>query len=298
MAQSNIKFHLLVVLATTLVAGSFLASANLAGLINPFSLTLLRFAGAVSLLLPFILFTKKWRNKVLRTLPRSMVISLFYSMFFIFQFEALKITTTLNTGTLYTLVPFITALLCVLVFKDKIKAKQLMIYLLGALGTCWVIFAGDLSRLVDFSLNNGDLLFIVGCVSMCCYSISMKRLYRGDELIVMVFSTLLGGCIWMGLALWLSGLPLEWHLIQGESVFYMAYLVIGATLMTVYLYQKTTVALGPTRVMAYIYMNPAVVALLSLLVNGQSINMQVIPGILLSASATFLLQRQANVNKT
>lgn len=298
MAQSNIKFHLLVLLATTLVAGSFLASANLAGLVNPFSLTLLRFIGAASVLLPFILFKAKWRNKVLRTLPRSMVISLFYSTFFICQFEALKITTTLNTGTLYTLVPFITAVLCIFVFKDKIKLQQLMIYILGALGTCWVIFAGDISLLVNFSLNNGDLLFIAGCISMCCYSIAMKKLYRGDELIVMVFSTLLGGSIWMGLALWISGLPLEWHLIQGESVFYMLYLIIGATLMTVYLYQKTTVALGPPRVMAYIYMNPAVVALLSLLVNGQDIDMQVVPGILLSLSATLLLQRQASAQQT
>jgi len=39
--MKNIKYHLMVLLATTLVAGSFLASEKLAGIINSFSLTLL-----------------------------------------------------------------------------------------------------------------------------------------------------------------------------------------------------------------------------------------------------------------
>ena len=46
----------------------------------------------------------------------------------------------------------------------------------------------------------------------------------------------------------------------------MTYLVIGATLITVYLYQKTTVALGPSSVNAYIYLNPVLVALLLLII--------------------------------
>ena len=294
MSHSNLKSHVMVMLATSLVAGSFLASAQLAGLVNPFSLTLLRFTGAVVILLPFILSVKKWRSKVFSTLPRSMVISFFYSLFFICQFESLKMTTALNTGTLYTLVPLLTALLSALLCKNKLQLKQFIVYLLGALGTCWVIFSGQLSQLLCFSLNNGDLLFLVGCLAMSFYSIAMKMLYRGDDVIVMVFCTLVGGTIWMSGALIVSGLPLQWQLIQGDSILYMLYLIIGATLTTVYLYQKTTVILGPTRVMAYIYMNPAAVALLAFLFTGQAISMVVIPGILLSSCATLLLQYLAN----
>ncbi|WP_237716206.1 hypothetical protein [Moritella dasanensis] len=45
------KYHFLTLLVTLLVAGSFVSSAKLSGIINPFSLTLLRFVIAAGLLL-------------------------------------------------------------------------------------------------------------------------------------------------------------------------------------------------------------------------------------------------------
>lgn len=278
-------------LATILVAGSFWASEKLAGIINPFSLTLLRFISAALILLPIILYNPRWRRGVLSTLPRAMIISLFYSAFFICFFESLNTTTSLNTGTLFTLVPLITVLLCMPIFSEGITIKQIVVYLLGAAGTAWVIFNGQFDLLLSFSLNKGDLIFMVGTFSMCCYSIAMKFLYRNDEMVVLVFCILVGGSLWMALALLLSGQPLQWSLLHGLSIYYMAYLVIGATLATVYLYQKTTIVLGPSRVNAYIYLNPALVAVLLLLIDGISIPMAVVPGILISSIATVILQK-------
>ncbi len=277
--------------ATILVAGSFLASEKLAGIINPFSLTLLRFMGAALILLPIISFNPRWRRSILPTLPRAMIISLFFSVFFICFFESLNTTTALNTGTLYTLVPFITALLCMLVFRERITVKHVAVYLLGVAGTSWVIFSGQLDLFLSFSLNKGDLIFMAGVFSMCCYSISMKFLYRNDEMVVLVFCILVGGSLWMALALLFSGQTLQWGLLQGQSIYYMAYLVIGATLATVYIYQKTTIVLGPARVNAYIYLNPALVAVLLFLIDGASIPMAVVPGILISSIATVILQK-------
>ena len=98
----------------------------------------------------------------------------------------------------------------------------------------------------------------------------------------------------MMLALVFTGQPLHWNLIQGESVYYMAYLVVGATLATVYIYQKTTLVLGPRRVNAYIYLNPASIGLLLLIIDGVSIPMAVIPGILISSIATVILLKDRN----
>lgn len=298
----NVKFHLLVVLATILVAGSFLASEKLAGIINPFSLTLLRFMAAALILLPIILYNPRWRRDVLSTLPRAMIISLFYAVFFICFFESLNTTTALNTGTLtgtlFTLVPLTTALLCMLIFSEGITITQIAVYLLGVAGTSWVVFNGRLDLLLSISLNKGDLIFMVGTFSMCCYSIAMKFLYRNDEMVVLVFCTLVGGSLWMVLALLLSGQPLQWSLLQGLPIYYMAYLVIGATLATVYIYQKTTIALGPSRVNAYIYSNPALVAVLLLLIDGISIPMAVVPGILISSVATVILQKNHSQENT
>ena len=278
--------------ATALVAGSFLASEKLAGIVSPISLTLLRFVGASLILLPIVILKARWRKKILSTLPRALIISLFYSLFFIGLFESLNTTTSLNTGALFTLVPFVTALLSFIVFQQRISKKQYFIYLLGAVGTAWVVFGGELELLLSLSLNKGDLIFMVAILFMSLYSISTKFLYRNDDMIVLVFCTLLGGSIWMTVALILSGQLLQWNLIQGESILYMAYLIVGATLATVYLYQVSTVVLGPGRVSAYIYTNPALVALLLLIFYGVNISVSIMPGIFISIMATFILQRE------
>lgn len=290
MTTHEIKSHLGVLLATMLVAGSFLVSEKLAGLINPFSLTLLRFVGASVILMPFVLLKKKWRKLILSTLKRTMIVSLFYSAFFISFFESLKTTSALNTGTLFTLVPLMTALLSALVFKNRVTSKQIWVYFLGALGTIWVVFEGQVALLTSFSLNKGDLIFMIAVLSMCCNSISMKLLYRDDPMIVFVFCTLLGGSFWMVLALLLTGQPLQWHIIQGDSVLHMFYLILPATLVTGFLFQKTTVHLGPSRVNAYIYLNPAFVAILLFVIEDVSIAAVLIPGILISSIATVILQ--------
>jgi drug/metabolite transporter (DMT)-like permease len=294
---SNLQAHLYVLLATFLVAGSFLASENLAHALNPFSLTLFRFFVALLMLAPFILFKKNLRQQILKTLPRAMVISFFYSLYFMAIFEALKTTTVLNTGTLYTLVPLMTAVLAFFVFKQTIGFTKFLVYIIGLIGTLWVIFKADWQLFLSLSLNSGDYIFILGALSMCCYSISLKLLYRDDNIFVLVFSTLIGGCIWLFIAMMVFNQPFNWGVIQGQLLYNMLYLIIGTTIMTLYLYQKTTVVLGPTKVMSYIYLNPIAVAILLYVFRGETVENIVFVGVILSAAATLILQKNAKERK-
>ena len=52
--MSALKSHLLVILATFLVAGSFIASQKISGIIDPISITLYRFVFASLLLSPIV----------------------------------------------------------------------------------------------------------------------------------------------------------------------------------------------------------------------------------------------------
>lgn len=294
---SNLQAHMYVLLATFLVAGSFIASQPLANAINPFSLTLFRFLFSLLILAPFILMQKTLRQKIFSTMPRAMVISFFYSLYFMALFESLKTTTVLNTGTLYTLVPLITAVLAFFVFKEKISFNKFLVYIIGLIGTIWVVFKANIELLLNFSLNSGDYIFLVGALSMCCYSISLKYFYKEDNIFVLVFCTLLGGCLWLGLAIILLNQPLHWELIRGELLYNMLYLIIGTTIMTLYLYQKTTVILGPTKVMSYIYLNPIAVAVLLYVLKGENIEAIVFVGIVISAASTVILQKNARSKK-
>lgn len=288
--MKNSKYHLLSILVTALVAASFLSSEKLSGVINPFSLTLLRFLLAALVLLPFILIKKHRIKTAKNVLPRSLVMSLFFAIFFICMFKSLETTTALNTGTLYTLVPFITAIASIFLFKERMSFQILGIYLIGAVGTCWVVVQGDLQTLMNLNLNKGDFVFLLGCVSMVCFSVSMKVFHRGEETIVTVFCTLLGGAFWMMLALIAFRQPLDWLALNSELTLHMLYLALFATLVSTFIIHKTTVVLGPAKVMAYIYLSPVFVAFIMLLLQGKSIPIAVFPGIALSILATVILQ--------
>jgi len=285
-----LKAHLFVLLATFLVAGSFIVSAKLSGVINPISLTLFRFFAATLLFAPIIFLNKKFRNKIVSTMPRAMIMSFFYSLYFIGLFKALETTTALNTGTLFTLVPLITAILCIFFLKEKMSLYQLIVYFIGIIGTSIVVFKGNINLLLNFSLNHGDIIFLFAIVSMALYSIFTKYFHKkDDELVVLVFATLLGGSFWMFFVLEIFDIPLQWEKIQSDLIYHMLYLIIAATFMTVYLYQQASIIIGPKKVMAYVYLNPIAIAVLLFILENQVISQKVVFGIIVSTVVTILL---------
>ena len=291
--QEKTKAHLYILLATILIAGSFLASQKLSGVIDSISLTLYRFVLALVILSPLIIFQKQRVLNVLKVMPRAMMVSLFYSVYFIGMFKALETTTVLNTGTIYTLVPLMTAILCRFFFKDKISFNQLIVYCLGILSTCIVVFQADINLFLTFSLNKGDIIFIIASLSMALYPIFLKLMYKkDDDLLVLVFATLLGGIIWMSLTMQILGISYEWEKVEGNLLYSMIYLVIGTTILTLFLYQKSSFVLGPKKLMAYVYLSPAIVAMIMYVFEGQTISFGVLVGILISVLATIIILKQ------
>lgn len=288
--SKDLNAHFYVLIATFLVGGSFIVSQKLSGIIDPISITLLRFVIASIFLAPLIFLKKEYRRKITTTFKRAMIISFFYSLFFIGLFTSLEYTTVLNTGTIFTLVPLLTGLLSIFVFKQFIPARQYLIYFIGIIGTCIVVFKGSIELFIEMTLNKGDIIFIFAIVCMALYSICAKYFYKEeDKLIVLVFLTLVGGSIWMSITLFLLNVPLQWNKIEHDMFLYMIYLSIAATLVTSYLYQSATITLGPKRVMSYIYLNPASIALLLFLIEGKFINIWIFIGILISSLATITL---------
>ena len=291
--QQSTKAHIYVVIATIFIAGSFLASYKLSSTIDAISLTLYRFVLALIFLSPLVIFNKNRIKAVPKLLPKAMVISLFYSLYFIGMFKALEYTTVLNTGSIYTLVPLMTAILCIFFFKEKIPLAQLIVYIIGIISTLIVVFKANLELLLKFSLNQGDIIFLIASLSMALYSIFLKVLYKkDDDIIVLVFSTLMAGIIWMSFTMWILNIPYEWEKIEGNLLFSMLYLVVATTILTLFLYQKATLILGPKKVMAYIYISPSLVALIMFIFEKQRISLGVFIGILLSTIATIIILRQ------
>lgn len=277
-------------IATLLIATSFPVVAAIAEGLDSLVLTFLRFLLAAALFFPIVLIRYELSVPGLRDLARYAAISACMVGFFWCMFEALRTTTALNTGALFTFIPGIAALVSVVLLKDRLDRKKVIALVLGSVGALWVVFRGDLERLVSLEINHGDPVFFLGCIFFGFYTPLVKFFHRGEAMPVMTFWTLATGALWLFLLSVPRLLNTEWTAIEPGVYLGTAYLAVFTTLITFFLTQYSTVRLGPTRVMAYSYMTPALVLALTWILGQAPPSLMVLPGVIIVLGATVVLQ--------
>lgn len=285
-----LRVHAQVLLSRLLVATSFVVGAAITHGLEPELLTLLRFALATLLFAPYV----AWRHGLAvpdaRALCGYAAISACVVLFFWSMFEALRLTSALNTAAIYTLVPGIAALYAAVLVRERLGAHRIVAVGLGAVGAVWVVFRGDLDRLSALAFNAGDLIFIGGCLAMGLYTPLVRRLHRREPAAVMAFWVLATGTLWLLLLNNIAIFRQDWSAVEFEVYAGIAWLAVFTTILTFFIQQHATLYVGPTRVMSYSYLNPAFVVLLEWVVGRDLPTPMTLPGIAVIVMATFVVQ--------
>ena len=283
--------HSLMLLATVVVSSSFTVGAAITHGLEPAVLLLVRY-GLATLCLAPVLF---WRHGF--TLPRPGQL-LGYSLisastvgFFWCMFESLRYTSAFNTSIIFTLVPGISGVYSGIFLKERLGRSRILAVGCGMLGALWVIFRGDVGRLLALELNHGDLLFLIGCFLMAAYPPLVKRLHKQEPMVVMTFWVLATGMGWLLLLAFSSLTSVHWHGVGTAIWAGIIYLALFSTILTFYLTHLATLQLGPTRVMAYSYFYPAFVLLINWGLGKGLPSAIVLPGVAVISLATVILQR-------
>ena len=277
-----------------LVSTSFPVGAAITHDLDPVVLTCLRFACAALTFALVVTAAGEWRRPELGGLLRYAAISLTMVGFFVLMFEALRWTDPLSAGALFTLTPLMTAVIGYLVVRQRCSLWQLACLLLGALAASWVVFDGSLAKLLAFDLGTGELLFLGGVLCFAAYSPAVKRLHRGESLLLLTFWVLLGGAVLLGIYSAPRMLATDWTLVP-EGVFLgIAYLAVFNTAGTFYIAKYASLRLQAFKVMAYTYLTPAFVVLLEVALGRDWPSASVIAGIAATAAVTLLLQRSSD----
>jgi len=280
-------------IATLLIATSFPVGAAIAKGLDPAVLTLLRFMLAAALFAPVIAWRYGLHWPGWRALAGYAAISLCITGFFWAMFEALRYTTALNTGTLFVLIPSFAALYSFVLLGQRMGRYQLVALALGIVGALWVIFRGDVDRLLALDLNRGDAIFFVGILLMGANAPLVKRLHRSEPPAVITFWSLMTGCVWLLLftnaKLWTT----DWAAIDLGVFGGIAYLAIFTTILSTFFFQAATLKIGPNRVAAYTYVNPLLVVLIDWAIGLGLPPLRVLPGVVITLAATFVLQQAA-----
>jgi len=276
--------------ATLIVSTSFPVGAAITHGLDSVVLTLLRFCLSVLILGPIVAWRYGLTRPTLRDLARYATISTLLVGFFVAMFEALRYTSPLNTATIFTLMPAFGAVATALILKETPSPRTVVALGLGMVGAVWVIFRGDFTSFNALTFNKGDAIFLAGTVAMGIYGPLIKSLHRGEPMMKMTFWVQVIGVGWL-LLLSLPRLDgVVW--VNVPPITYLGIIYLGAfTAVTFFIFQWSTMIIGPTKVMSYTYLNPVLVLIIGLIFGDGAPPSLTYPGLLLAVGATIVLQR-------
>ena len=294
LADKNRWFsHAMMIVATLLISTSFPVCQIIAPKLDAGLLTLFRFFLASVIFYPIVYLKYKFKWPGLKRIFQYSLISFCLVTFFWSMFEALRYTSALNAGTLYALVPGLSAVFSMILLKEKLDRGRILAFLLGIFGSVWVVFRGDISALLSLDYNKGDLIFFVGVFFMSLYTPLIKRFHSGEPVPVMTFWIILSGTVWLFLFNQSNVRTVSFEEIEYSVVVGLLYLSIFTTIISFFLLQFATIQIGPTKVASYSYLNPVAVLLVATLFFGYAVpSITVVPGVIIVLLAVIAIQKQ------
>ncbi len=285
--------HCLMLLASIIVSSSFTVGEAITHGLEPSVLLLVRYVVAVVCLAPIVVSNHGFSLPPVARLGGYSLISASTVGFFWCMFEALRYTNALNTSVIFTLVPGISGIYSAIFLKERLGRGRLWALFFGMLGALWVIFRGDIKRLLGLEVNYGDLLFLAGCFMMAAYTPLVKRMHQQESMVLMTFWVLVTGTFWLLLLSFSSLGAVDWQGVETKVWVGIVYLAVFSTIITFYLTHISTLYLGPTRVMAYSYFYPAFVLIINWGLGKGLPPAVILPGVAIVTLATVVLQQES-----
>ncbi|PKG82892.1 hypothetical protein CXF85_12225 [Colwellia sp. 75C3] len=271
----------------SLMASSFVVSEQLIPFVNPIASTALRFILATMLMMPFIGKTSIQQLNY-KILFHYSVISLCLVLFFIGLFEALKTTNAMRTSVIYTLLPLMSVVITYIALKQVTANRQIAGFLVGTLGSVWVLLSVTQEKLAWSEWRLGDSIFLAACCCLALHVILIKKWTTDVPPMSGAFYIMLLGSIILLPFLILFGdlANIAWQ----QTTFWqtLLYLTIFTTIATFLLQQHLLKKVGPNRLLAFTYLIPSLVVIPQVIANSSQLY-SALPGIMLTFLALYLI---------
>ncbi len=289
-----ISNNLMLLLWVSLMASSFVVSADLIPYANSIASTGLRFILASLLMIPLVIINHKASKTQFKESKQVYLnyslISVFLVLFFMGLFESLKTTSAMRTSVIYTLVPLLSILLTYFYLKLKTSKTQLLGFVLGTIGAVWVLLAFN-NTINLFTWYIGDGIFLLACLSLSIHVVLVKKWgadvppIQGSFYIMMFGSVML-----LPLMIVFGELDsLAWR--NNEFWQIIIYLTVFTTMVTFFLQQYLVQKVGPNHLLAFTYLIPILVVIPQGWAAMSQLNNSV-SGILITLLALYLISKK------
>ena len=252
-----LKGHAAMFAFAVAISGSFTLGKQAAPHLDPAALNSIRFALAGCLLAPLAL--RRLRREHLDALWRYPLLGGVFACYFFLMFVALRLTDPISTAAVFTLPPMMSAVFGWFLLRQVITPRIAVSLAIAGAGAIWVIFRADVDRIMAFDLGRGEIVFLFGCAAHAFYTPLVRRLSRGEPVLVFTFGTIVAGTLLLSLAGAPAIMATDWTALPDIVWITIAYLAVFATAGSFLMVQFATLRLPSSKVMAYGYLVPSFV---------------------------------------
>ncbi|WP_052731773.1 DMT family transporter [Devosia geojensis] len=295
---------LILTLTTAFWGGNVVAGKLAIGHIDPYALTILRWIGALLLVLPFALGQLRRDAAVfVKSLPLLLVYgAVGYTTFNVLLYVSVYFTSGVNASIEQVAVNIFVMLGNFIIFRVRVRALQLLGVALTIAGVAITATHGELTRLLELDVNFGDALVILACVAYAGYSLALRYrppmgwmsflvgTFLGAILAGFAYQATLGG----GLGQFAAALP---H-ITPQGWIIVVYVLVFPSVFSQMLYVRGVELIGPNRASLFINLIPLFGTLGSVVVLGERFELfHLVAGTLIVAGivlAEWTARRQHN----
>ncbi|MDG2278461.1 MAG: DMT family transporter [Pseudomonadales bacterium] len=238
--------------------------------VSPMMLTSWRWLGVVSLV--WVLAYRDVRREWAKLRPMLGYLmamgALGFTAFNALFYAAAHETTALNMGIIQGTIPVFVILIAFLVYGEKVSPLQLLGVGLTLLGVVLVTVEGDLSRLLAFVFNVGDVMIIGACLLYSGYTVWLR------------FKPNISALTWFAMlatSAFVASVPLafmEWRMGFGQwptptAWGLLAFIVVFPSFIAQVFFIRGVEILGPSRAGIFVNLVPILASAAAVLVLGE-----------------------------
>ena len=258
--------YLLLTFTALFWAGNFVLGRSMHLIISPIVMAELRWTLALLLILPFALpRLKKNKKIILKHWPILTLLSvLSVACFNSFIYFGLTITTATNATILQSIIPIAILIFSALWFKVHVSKKQWLGVLTSFSGVLILITQGQLSNLLNYNVNQGDIYVLIAVLFWAVYSVLLR--YRPVELDGFSFfciTVIIGVIVLLPFALieyFYYSPPMDWQKNAKLTIIYMA---VFPSILAYIFWNKGVEELGAAKAGLFIHLMPCFGLILS-----------------------------------
>ena len=281
--------HLASLAFAALIAFSFSIGDLAVAHIDPVALTSFRLVLAVAVMTINYL-AMHGRLPAVPSAPwRFAILGFCMAFYFVMMFKALEIAQPVSTGAVFTLVPLMSAGFGWVLLRQTTQPVVLLSLLIAAAGAIWVIFRADIDAILGFRIGKGEAIFFFGCVAHAVYAPLIRKLSRGEPVIVTAFMTLIATAIWVPLFGFRSIFATDWTSLPLVVWLAAAYLAIFTTAGTFFLLQFASLRLPASKVLSYGYLIPCFIIIYEGILGHGWVSFAVMAGAIVTALALVVM---------